>query len=78
MHDLQFLMLDRDTDSTAAHLLLQLVTEGILKLKQLKFFVIDECDKVLEKHGECSTSLFHQGKLRSATCKAPPPCWCHP
>jgi hypothetical protein len=25
-----------------------------MSLKQLKFFVIDECDKVLEKHGEFS------------------------
>lgn len=27
--------------------------EKSLSLKQLKFFVIDECDKVLEKHGAC-------------------------
>jgi hypothetical protein len=30
----------------------QLVTEKSMSLKQLKFFVIDECDKVLEKSGE--------------------------
>lgn len=41
---------------------LQLVSEKHLSLKQLKFFVIDECDKVLEKHGEppiaaCSFSV---------------------
>jgi superfamily II DNA/RNA helicase len=28
------------------------VNDGDLNLKSLKFFVIDECDKVLEKHGE--------------------------
>jgi superfamily II DNA/RNA helicase len=28
------------------------VTEKSMSLKQLKFFVIDECDKVLEKSGE--------------------------
>lgn len=37
---------------------LQLVQEKHLSLKQLKFFVIDECDKVLEKHGKpnCTVS----------------------
>jgi superfamily II DNA/RNA helicase len=35
-------------------LLPQLVLEKHMSLKQLKFFVIDECDKVLEKHGELS------------------------
>jgi hypothetical protein len=38
--------------------LLQLVLEKHLSLKQLKFFVIDECDKVLEKHGECLLLLL--------------------
>jgi hypothetical protein len=31
---------------------LQLALEKDLNLKQIKFFVIDECDKVLEKNGE--------------------------
>jgi superfamily II DNA/RNA helicase len=31
---------------------LQLALEKDLNLKQVKFFVIDECDKVLEKNGE--------------------------
>jgi superfamily II DNA/RNA helicase len=37
-------------------LLLQLALEKDLNLKQIKFFVIDECDKVLEKLGELPCS----------------------
>ena len=36
---------------------LQLALEKDLKLNQVKFFVIDECDKVLEKLGEWSTRI---------------------
>jgi hypothetical protein len=43
--------------SAAAPSPVQLATEKHLNLKQLKFFVIDECDKVLEKHGELTAAL---------------------
>ena len=31
---------------------LQLAKEGALNLKNIRFFVLDECDKMLEKLGE--------------------------
>lgn len=36
----------------------QLALEKDLNLKSVKFFVIDECDKVLEKLGEWCLSRF--------------------
>lgn len=32
---------------------LQLVRDKDLSLKDVKYFIIDECDKVLDKPGEC-------------------------
>jgi hypothetical protein len=49
----------------------QLATEKHLNLKQLKFFVIDECDKVLEKHGEFGAALW-------ALLCVPGSCFCCP
>lgn len=47
----------------------QLVTEKSLGLKQLKFFVIDECDKVLEKSGEQHKDfLLLKGLLQYTLC----------
>ena len=36
--------------------LLDLVKRGLLKLEKLRFFVVDECDKVLESLGKISTN----------------------
>ncbi len=33
---------------------LQLSKEGALKLNTVRYFVLDECDKMLEKLGECA------------------------
>jgi superfamily II DNA/RNA helicase len=37
---------------------LQLAKEGALKLNTVKHFVLDECDKMLEKLGRCRTTWF--------------------
>lgn len=42
---------------SSTHLRLQLCKEGALNLKTVKHFILDECDKMLEKLGECARSV---------------------